>query len=346
MSDDDPKLKALGQTADTKMTISLDQLGAPGIHGTLEIVPVFTSSAGDASAPRTPAAGPHAFEVKARLSRSPATLDLHGAFGPDDGGSYLTVPGDVHALEVAGTHGTMRLFKNASNELSMVSAQINAVNANDAHSAFMVMLSAFIDRISYLGAVPIFIELIVVRDLTSEVQSMYFVSPPRPTVIGSGAETLHLELAPVYALYREAQNSISPYYRVLCLFKIMEGLLGSLRTELRKRAKQVSKELVTPKALVPDHADLPMDLRSFVDKPIKDLFDNFLQKQFRDAMAHFNLKGKTPLNVSDQTHWQRFIDVAFVADLCARVLIHQHEQMLTVLTTTATLPGLPGARKF
>ncbi|HEV2816376.1 MAG TPA: methylamine utilization protein MauJ [Allosphingosinicella sp.] len=341
MSDDDPTVKVLGQTPDASLTISLDQLGAPGIFGSLEIVPFFTNSAGDAPAPRAPVAARHAFEVKARLSRSPATLDLQGAFGPDDGGSYLTVPGNVHELEVAGTYGLMRFFKNASNELSMVSASINAVNADDAHSAFMVMLSAFIDRVSLTGAVPIFIELIVVRDTTTEVQSMYFVSPPRPTVIGNGAETLHLELAPVYALYREAQNSSSPYYRVLCLFKIMEGLLGSLRTELRKRAKHAGKELVTPKALVPEHADFPKGLRSYVGKPIKDLFDNFLQKQFRDAMAHFNLKGRNPLNVSDQTHWKRFIEVAFVADLCARVLINQHEQMLTILKTTATLPGSP-----
>lgn len=343
MGESDPTAKLLGETSDTELTISLDQLGAPGVFGALEIVPIFTDEAGGAPGPRPSAVGPHAFEVKARLSRSPATLRLDGAFEAGDGGSYLTVPGDVHELEVTGTYGSMRFFKNASHELASVSAQVEAVDANEAHSTFRLMLSAFIDRVSYVGAVPIFIELVVVRDMTSKVQSIYFVSPPRRAVIGGGGETLHLELAPVYALYREAQNSSSPYYRVLCLFKIMEGLLGSLRTELRKRAKQAGTELVAPKALVPDHPDFPLGLRHFAGTPIKTLFDSFLQKQFRDAMAHFNLKGKHPLNLSDHTHWKRFNDVAFVAHLCTRVLINQHEQLLTALSAPAKLPGLPGA---
>jgi hypothetical protein len=172
------------------------------------------------------------------------------------------------------------------------------------------------------------VELVVVKDIVTEVQNIFFVSPPRPCVVNTGGETLQSELAPVYALYREAQNADSPYYRVLCLFKIMEGLLGSLRTNLNKRAKAANVNIETPKATVPDHPDIPGGLRHLVSQPIKKVFDNFMQKQFRDAMAHFNLSGKAPLNVSDPLHWGRFMDVAFVANLCARVLIARHEQSL------------------
>lgn len=334
--------RLLGETTGTNLEISLDQLGVPGVHGVLEIVPVFDDGAAQAPAPRKPVAGAHQFEVKGRLSRSPETLKLDGAFGPNDGASYLLVPAAVAQLEVVGTYGTMRLSKNGRNELSVVVAQVEADSAAEAHARFMTMLTAFIDRVSYLAAIPIFVELVVVRDLTTEVQSMFFVSPPRPTSLADSHETLHLELAPVYALYREAQNASSPYYRVLCLFKIMEGLLGPLRVDLRRRAKQANRTLETPKALVPDHPDFPSGLHHLIGRPVKEVFDGFLQKQFRDAMAHFNLKGRNPLNVSDRAHWVRFVDVAFVAHLCVRVLVSQHEAMLGALGESPILPGLPG----
>ncbi|WP_300115534.1 methylamine utilization protein MauJ [Sphingobium sp.] len=325
----DDNQRFLGQTAGSNLTISLDQLGAPGVHGCIEIVPLFTNEAGDEPAPKPQVEGVHTFAVSARMAKSPTALTLQGDFGEGDGTSYLTVSNEVARIEVGGFGGLLHFHRNAAGELATVSASIDAENANEAHATFLTQLNSFIDRVSYLAAVPMFIELIVVKDTATDAQFMFFVSPPRSSQINPGGETLHTELAPVYALYREAQNSFSPYYRVLCLFKIMEGLLLSLRTQMRARARQSKIEIYGLKLVVPDHQDLLKPLKQYVGKPIKDFFDNFLQKEYRDAMAHFNLKGRQPLNVSDPQHWRRFSDVAFICDLCVRLLIAQHEQLLT-----------------
>ncbi len=331
----------LGETKDPNITISLDQLGAPGIQGVLEIVPYFTNEAGDNPAPKPSMCGPTDFEVRAKLAKSSTLTVLDGAFGTADGSSYMMVAEDHICIQVDDGFGTLRMDKNPHNEISMVSGNVNAINAGTAKNIFSNRLNLFIDRIAYLASIPIYIDILVVKNISTDVQSIFFVSPPRPSLINSGGETLQTELAPVYALYREAQNSNSPYYRVLCLFKIMEGLLGPLRTELNKRAKSVDVIIETSKAIVPNDFDIPSGLQYLTGQPIKKVFDNFFQKQFRDAMAHFSLRGKTPLNVSESLHWARFMDVAFVANLCARALIVRHEQSIATLSATVQDKAAP-----
>lgn len=343
MKDKDISSKELGRTTGNNITIPIDKLGAPGAVASLIVVPLYAYSEGELPAPKLTPDVPHDFEVKARLSRSPSVINFKGDFGPDDGSSYLIAPEEVSSFEVAGTHGTMHLSRNLDNELSVALAKIRTVNVGEAHIIFAKMFSAFADHVSYLGSVPVVLDMIIVRDLASEVQTIYYVSPPRPTNIKNGLAVLHSELMPVYALYREAQNSSSPYYRILCHYKIMEGLLGTYRTGLRKRAQQEGVEIKPSKSIVPDHEDISENLRIFIGKPIKHFFDNVLQKQFRDLMAHFNLRGRSPLNVSDQAYWNGFMEMAFLTDLCIRVLIDQHEQALVILESKAMLPGLPGA---
>ncbi|MEX6685822.1 hypothetical protein AB2C60_33285, partial [Pseudomonas aeruginosa] len=78
----------------------LDQLGAPGVHGVIEIVPLFTDKDGKAPEPKVRPTGVHQFQVKARLAKSATQLTLKGDFGSGDGESYLTVSDEVAKLEV------------------------------------------------------------------------------------------------------------------------------------------------------------------------------------------------------------------------------------------------------
>jgi hypothetical protein len=118
------------------------------------------------------------------------------------------------------------------------------------------------------------------------------------------------------------------YYRLFCLFKIMEGLLGVLRKKGRKEAQALGVPFSMPKKRVPDHPDISEDLRYLVGKPIKDFYDNVLQKPYRDAASHFLVRESVILQVSSAEERYRFAEMTFVCDLCARVLISNHEALL------------------
>ena len=100
------------------------------------------------------------------------------------------------------------------------------------------------------------------------------VGPEREIVLNPGRAHLHTDLAPIYALYREFKNSNSAYYRLLCLYKIMEGILGVLRKNARTEYAKVGLKFSVAKETVPDHPDIPAHLRCFIGRTIKDFYDN------------------------------------------------------------------------
>lgn len=313
------------------MTISLDKLGDPGVQGELIVQAMFTDRDNDDPL-RLNDQSTRNFELKSKLSKQPPdSYDMNSAFGPSDGSSFIIAPQGSYYLELQLFDGLIRLDINSLREISMASATITAANAREARIKFLTTLSHYLDRMSYLTRAPTHISLTVARDVNHEVQYITCFGPPRAAEINSGGEELSADMQPIYALYREAMNSNSPYYRVLCFHKIMEGLLGSLRTAVRKRAKALLIELPIVKDRVPDHIDFPMGLKHLVGKSAKDFFDNFMTRQYRDAMAHFTLKQGSTLNVSSPVYYSRFVDVAFVSDLCARNIIQSHEKNLRMV---------------
>ena len=213
----------------------------------------------------------------------------------------------------------------------MVSTTLQARSADEARYLFGRGLTSCIDHLSFVHAVPVFVAMVAARDVINEVQYIFFQAPPRPVSLAPYEQTLHEEMRPVYALYREFQNATSSYYRVLTLYKTMEGLLGTMRVSVQLRAERIGRTLNTPKAIVPDHPDIATHLKQYVGAPLKKFFDGFLTKQYRDAVAHFELRSKHQLDVSSVVDAERFAQVSFLADLCVRALVERHEETLRQL---------------
>ena len=83
-----------------------------------------------------------------------------------------------------------------------------------------------------------------------------------------------------------------------------------------------------PKERIPDHPDISKELRYLIGKPIKDFYDNVLQKPYRDAAAHFLVQENVILQVSSAEERYKFTEMTFVCDLCVRILIPNHEALL------------------
>jgi hypothetical protein len=67
---------------------------------------------------------------------------------------------------------------------------------------------------------------------------------------------------------------------------------------------------------------------AIIGKPIKEFYDNVLEKRYRDAASHFLIQENVILQVSSAEERHRFAEMAFVCDLSARVLISNHEGLL------------------
>lgn len=91
-------------------------------------------------------------------------------------------------------------------------------------------------------------------------------------------------LIPLLRLLREARNSPNPYYQLLCLFRIHEGLKKKIRAENYIKvgsAAQFSK----PKRRIPDNEFTRQYFANWIGKPFDQFFD-WVEHNYRNSIAH------------------------------------------------------------
>jgi hypothetical protein len=126
--------------------------------------------------------------------------------------------------------------------MALIRMKVEAHVPMEAPNKVYDAIAAFLDHLSYAAAAPILTGQMKIYDESNQVTTIEMIGPEREATLNPSAQRLFLPLAPVYALYREFKNSSSAYYPLICLFKIMEGLLGVLRKNARDDAKALGVE--------------------------------------------------------------------------------------------------------
>lgn len=197
----------------------------------------------------------------------------------------------------------------------------------EARQKFYAAVTAFIDHAAYATHSPVFIASLRIEDMKNSITTLVYTSPFRKQMLGS-ADLLFLEMAPIYALYREALNSQSDPYKFLCYYKILEGLLGSLRKNLVKEIKSRNLQIQLPRQLVPNAPDLPPEIACYVGKAVQRFFDKLLTPRFRNAVAHFNTAQGGVLHVSAPDQIDEYAKIILLCELCVRKVVSDHEALL------------------
>lgn len=189
-----------------------------------------------------------------------------------------------------------------------------------------------LDWLSFFGHAPLHTGQISITDVENSVKWTEFICPHPPFAF-SGHESFRQSrtMAPVYAMYREAMNATSPFYRFFCLYKILEGLLNRLRNLIYTEAKRSGITLQPFKPLVPDLDDLPAQYKDFVGRSIQYFFDTHLTKRYRTAVAHFVTDSDAVLHVSHRKDIAQFNEVIRITDVCCREVMSQLGEQCLVL---------------
>jgi hypothetical protein len=313
--------------------ISVDRLGPAGIRADLVIVAVMENES-RRDVDRLHDTTPRPFKVVARLGKTALAADgINGDFDPEDGESYLSLPDEAVASRVRLDGGMMEFKKNAKAEKSLVEFTCTAISLSEAKSKFLDFALPFLDHQAYVANCPIFVQSIRIEDANNQLHSIDYVSPYRTSAISQHLIEVSKELAPVFAMYREAKNSHSDFYKFLCYHKIMDGLLGTLRTAVNQRARKLNIALRRQGDVVPDDPEIAPIYRDHIGTPIKAFFDNVLTPRFRNAVAHFITKDGSILNLSSPSTMLKHAEIMYVSELCVRTLIESHQQLVSQLNT-------------
>lgn len=318
-------------TPNPNAQIPFEKLGPAGIRGTLVVLAVMendTRRDEDRLYDKTP----RPFKVLASLGKTHLVAEgLNGNLGPEDGGSYLRIPDNATINRVSSPEGDLEIVKNSRGEKSLVRFECTATSISEARRKFLELALPLLDYLAYLADCPVVVQSIKVDDIWNQAQSLDYISPYRPVVVNPAILEVSYELAPVFAMYREAKNSHSDFYKFLCYHKIIDGLLGTLRHSVRQRARKQKVELLQQRDVVPDAPDIALAFRPYIGKSIKSFFDGVMTPQYRNAIAHFITKDGSILNLSSPANMSRHEDIMYVSELCVRTLIASHQQLVSQL---------------
>ena len=339
MSKPEPRL--IMKSVKNRAEIPLGKLGAPGAPKAINIVAIMENETRDDKA-RLQDQSLRMFNVELLLTKQLTVPDTFNSdFTKEDGTSFIKLALTTSKIKVNTASGTFEAELNSRNEMALIRMRVEACVPTEARNKVYDATAAFLDHLSYLAQAPILTGLMKIYDEKNQVFTIDILGPEQEVTLNPGAQYLFHELSPIYALYREFKNSNSAYYRLLCLFKVMEGILGVLRKKGREEAKALGIQLSMPKEKVPDHPDISQDLRYLIGKPIKEFYDNILEKRYRDVASHFLVQENVILQVSSAEERNKFAEMAFVCDLCARVLISNHEALLQRLDVARKVQGAP-----
>jgi len=137
---------------------------------------------------------------------------------------------------------------NSHKMLNRVEAYSKGTLPSNALDIFKSALYTLIDRFVYTLKCPIYVQGVVL--LINNIPLLYelpitFAGEKR-VAYGGGFNSIQW-FAPLDALEREAICSSSPFYKVLCRFRIYEGIKYYLRKELRSFANKINQKAKIPK---------------------------------------------------------------------------------------------------
>lgn len=272
------------------------------------------------------------FKVSATLGKSHIFVDTQlPIVSQGNGDSFLTASTELPNLEIDAAGRKYMFSKNQHGEYSYVEFECDATHYKQAHHYFYHGLAQFLDALAYRGNCPLFIQALRIEDVANQIIVVPQVSPYRKREVALGDMKFYSELRPIYAIYREARNSSSNFYKFLCFYKILEGLFSVVRPKLFKRAKALKLRVDQEIKRIPDDPYLILEHKKYVQKSIRNFFESVLTPQFRHGVAHFMLHDGTAMDLSSPHHVENYTYIVYITELCVRIMIDDCENILSKL---------------
>lgn len=323
--------RAIATSTTNSVSIPVEKLGPPGVVAQLHVVPIFKDSTRN-DEKRLKDVTLRKFVVTCRLAKDVESQpNINFNFGEGSGDSLFAIPEHVAYMKVETSDGQFFFSGNAEKRLSTVRFDCIAHSSAEARRLFQKIVGPALDHLSYASNTPVHTVQVTIVDEVHQITSTEILCPYPVVALNTGVEKVSATLAPVYAMYREAKNAVSPFYKYFCLYKILEGLLKPLRTKLYEKAKLKGIVLPPLHAKVTSYSDIPDDQRPYVGKSITRFFEEFLTTRYRNSMAHFISDEGVVLNVNEMEGIERYCAVVHVTDLCCRVVISHFESCIDAL---------------
>ncbi|WP_257460867.1 methylamine utilization protein MauJ [Archangium lipolyticum] len=331
----------VGENSSSSLSIPPEKLGAPGIPHELHAV----------AGPAPGIVGDHAysmaamndtserdFRIVAHLAKEPGSFsgDLSISVDPTHGASLIEAPPGFNFAVLQTTFGEVQMALNSTNEVAGLEFRCRARSSREVLNKYSDVLASLIDHMSFNHDIPIFVRYVALWDEKNRILTASYVAPYRKVTPSGNWTVFDLELRPFYALYREALTNPSVYYQFLCYAKVLEGAFRWLFPRLRREAASRAVEFPKLDIRIEDHPELEGEARKWVGRSVQQAFNDYLQGEFRDAIAHFAKTDEEPIVTSNYISSATVANNLLLARICARSVILAAEQVVRFLKNIPT----------
>lgn len=153
-----------------------------------------------------------------------------------------------------------------------------------------MIIAGVLDYICFAKEIPLGIHHIeVYESKTNDLVQLYVVLPyvqkaQLDAQLLSGIGNVPKLLVPLLRLFREAVNSTNPYYRLLCLYRVGEGL-EKVRSLNNQNVKNLESPRKRPKQRIPENEFTRQYFKEWIGKSMHDYLDH-VEHNFRNNIAH------------------------------------------------------------
>jgi hypothetical protein len=153
-----------------------------------------------------------------------------------------------------------------------------------------VLMAGVLDYICFAKEIPLSIQHIeIFESKTHDLLQLWIVVPYLQKVqlnsqLLFGAANVPNRLVPLLRLFREAVNSTNPYYRLLCLYRIGEGL-KTVKSQNNQAIQSLTSPRTRPKQRIPENEFTKEYFRNWIGKSMHEYLDH-VERNFRKYIAH------------------------------------------------------------
>jgi hypothetical protein len=223
------------------------------------------------------------------------------------------------------------LIGDAQNRLQFIEVQVESALPDNALLLARKPINALLDVFVRQNSMPLLTQrLELLSPADGSVLAYELVLPCRQGIAFGplGGMLQRSIFAPYDALYREAITSTSPYYRLLCAWKVYDGI-GRIRRFMREKAEEfgIQERLPPDPAIDRDELARLGFMPDFLDRlrTANDLFGQLTE--MRNGIAHFlfrNDAGEGHVYLADGSQLR-------IYSIAASALLLYAERMLSVL---------------
>lgn len=244
--------------------------------------------------------------------------------------SAVTLPEEkVMHMETPSEAIDIKLYKNDEHRLRMISCRIRTTGRNEALKKTYGMVARLLSYQTFMYASCSSIFAMIITDTYN--QAKWECKPqfgePVPLYFPS-AVNITKELDILLSIYREAKASLSPFYRFLCYYKILEAfyehryVFSATDQIIRENNLQISrpKRSISKSMVVKSMLHHRMD--EFVGKTYGKYFE-YLRSNERIMVAHVFPadKSKEMADLNDYDLYSEFVSLGNLTDLVARDIL-------------------------